>query len=444
MMEPATGWLSDVHLLVFLLSLSLGSALLIVAVMAWRVERLGLHRALQREGHHGIVNAAPRSMRAWTLSVQAAISLALLMGVGLLARSYAGLVSESVGFNSESSLALRVVLPEPRYPTGDARRAFYRESIVSLRSLPGVEHLGATSALPLDDVPRMAFGVTLRDRNTESAVWCSVTPDYFKALGVPLLKGRFFSDRDNERAAPVAIVNESLARRLWPEGWRDANLEDIGETIEYGAIVGVVGDTRDGGPQHEPSATLYLPHAQRPFPAMTLVVRFVGDKRPLLAGMRSALKAIDHDVTWNQAFSIGELVDRALAPQRLQMLAMSFLAGLGLILAALGISGVTVHEISRRKREVAVRRSLGANARAVILLVARKSIWPVLVGCVAGMALAVPFMRLFASRTHGIEAWDWTTAIIAPVTLLLVALLATWFPARRAALIDPMEALRCD
>ncbi|MDQ3805394.1 MAG: ABC transporter permease, partial [Acidobacteriota bacterium] len=385
---------------------------------------------------------------------EVALALMLVVGAGLLMKGFWRLRAVEPGFRAEGVLTMKVILPAAKYAKPEQRRAFYDESLRRVRALPGVESAAMISFLPLT-FRGMYFVFTAEGRppltraQAPNAVYRVVSTDYFRAMGIPVLRGRAFAESDTAEAPRVMVVSRAMAERHWPG--EDA----VGKRLKVGppdspnpwaTIVGVVGDVRHGELSNEMEPEMYAPYAQewRGFTSpRDLVVRTsAGDPLSLAAAVREAVWSVDKEQPVSNARTMEQVLSESVSRQRLHMLLLGTLAGLALALAALGVYGVMSYAVAQRTHEIGVRMALGAQARDILRMVVGQGMLLGLAGVAAGLAGAFALTRLMASLLYGVTATD--PPVYAAVALLItgVALLACYLPARRATRVDPMEALR--
>jgi putative ABC transport system permease protein len=373
---------------------------------------------------------------------EVALSLILLVSAGLLMRAYWRLEQVDPGFDATSGLAIDISLPETLYPDDQGVEAYYRECLVRLNELPGVESAGAVDIMPLVGWnPGTRFATEERGEAVEHADIQPVTPAYFTAMGIHVVQGRVFADAELGRKRPVAIVNERLVRRLWPSG------EAVGRRIRldgdepWRTIVGVVGDVRQFGVQEEPRPEIYIPEARR---SMTIVVRTRQAPASLVAPALDRIRSVDPALPKPVARTLETVVADALAVKRLVAATFGVLATVAVLLAAIGLYGVIAFSASRRTHEIGIRMALGARPADVVRLVVARSLSVTGLGVALGVLGALAVTRLLRSLLYGLSPFDPIAYVAAAVLMLGTALLAAWLPARRSSRVDPMVALRHD
>jgi putative ABC transport system permease protein len=354
------------------------------------------------------------------------------------------------GFHSDKVLTVRVSLPQIRYDQPEKIQTFYYNLRERVLRLPGVEAAGLISILPL--VGDNNSGTTTvdsqavpADNASPEADWRVVTPGLFEALRVQLVRGRYFDERDSETSAPVAIIDETMANTYWP------NQDPIGKRLKRGgqqstnpwmSIVGVVKHVRYRTLEMPSRVELYWPHAQNPGRTMSLALRTTQEPRALVDTIQREVMAIDPEQPAYAVRTLEEIMANSMARRRLSMLLLAAFSTVALLLAGVGICGVVAHSVSQRNHEIGIRRALGADTLQVLRLVLGHSLKMVLAGVVVGLAGTVVVTRLLSGLLFGIKSSDVTTIVLAGATLLAVAVVASYLPARRATKVDPMVVLR--
>ncbi len=377
-----------------------------------------------------------------------ALAIVLVAGAGLMAQSFYRLEQVRPGFRTRNILTFFAGVPDARYPPARQAR-FFSDLIARVRTLPGVESLGGTSALPLsgtDDT--YSFEMVGQPQSavlpSMGAHYRVVTPDYFSTLGIPLLQGRVFNARDTAEAPRVVVINESLARQYF------ANEDPIGKRIEIGngrnagplEVVGVVKDLNHASLARKPVAEMYETYLQTPQGALTLAVRAAGDPRGLLPAIRRQLAALDPDVPLSKVMTMTDWMDESLAPSRFRSALMGGFALFAMVLAALGVYGVMAYNLSRRIAEIGIRVALGARPGQVLGLVIRQALKLSVVGVVIGLGASLCLTRFLKGLLFEVGTADPLTFATAGLILIGVAMVASYLPARRAMNVDPLVALR--
>jgi putative ABC transport system permease protein len=427
------------------------STLLFGLVPAWRASRPDLDAPLK--GARGATGGRRHTrLRAALLVGELALSMILLVGAGLLVRSFQQLQAVEHGFEPDGLLAVSLLLPHSRYGGQAQHDAFYDCAIEELAALPGVVGVAGTTEPPVVGFNntfsfviegRPATEPSGREQPVEVPV---VTPGFFATMGIPVLEGRAFTSFDRAEQPGVVVVNRTFARRFWPGesavGKRIGFDDHDGPWLE---VVGVVGDIRQHGLDRPTEPTMYMPHAQKRWGWMswlTLMVRTRGDPLDIAAAARQAIWSLDDRLPIRELAPVTRLYAESHARRRFAATLTGGFAGIALFLALFGIFGVVSYTVAQREREIGVRMALGARRHGVLLEVLRHGLVIATVGVALGAIGALLLTRLMQSLLFGVTATDPVTFAATAALLVAVALLASWLPARRAARIDPMEALR--
>ena len=410
-----------------------------------------------REGFRG------HRLRAALVVSQIALAVLLLVGAGLLLRSFVKILNVDPGFNPQNLLTMRVALPESKYPNTHQRLAFFEQTFRRIKGLPGVD--SATAASNLGDGPGRLFQpegrAALRSGEEPGAGYQLVSPNYHRAMGIPLLKGRFLTKRDTEGAVPVAIVNETLARRYWPDQ------DPVGEYLTISPpindpdkrnqplsrlIVGVVKDVKQIL-WAEQFPHIYVPYTQENLTEMTLVIRTASEPMNMAPAVQREILAVDKDQPVYHVQTMEEYFSDSVSFQRFNMFLIGIFASLAMILAAVGIYGIMNYSVTQRTHEIGIRMALGARPFAVVKLVVKQGMVLTLLGLCIGLAVALALTKVLSSMfqmslgtvfLYEVTPTDPLTFVGVSVLLAGVALLACYIPARRATKIDPMIVLRCE
>ena len=434
----------NLPVLVFTAVTTGGATLLFGLLPALRSAETDLHEALQESERAGTGPGRHR-LRRGLVAAEVALALVLLVSAGLMYRSMRYLLATSPGFEPDGVALTTVVVPGAQY---DNERVitFYHQLEQRLQNAPGVAAAGAANVTPFCGCNQTtSFTILGREpfrRGEEPDVgWRVVTPGYFAALNVPIVTGRGIAVTDEARATRVAVVNQALARRWFPDGavGRHIRLNDTA-AVE---IVGVVADVRHQGPTEPPAPELYVPAAQSPRLEMTLAVR-AADPAALLPVMRATVNELDHDLPVSDQQTMRAAYSALLGPHRMSQQLLGALAAVALLLAGVGIYAVIAQLVGERRREIGIRVALGGDRAAVVALVLRQGLTPALWGLAIGAAAAVGASQLLRSQLFGVQPGDPVTMLIVVVALFAVAALAAYAPALRAARVDPMVALRSE
>ncbi|MGO4883362.1 MAG: ABC transporter permease [Bryobacteraceae bacterium] len=448
---PHRGAISlDLRALAFCIGLACLSAVLFAALPAWRCSTADPQEALA-QSQRGSTDTGSAGARQWLIVSQVALSTTLLIGAGLLVRSFGKIMSADRGFETENVLTADVPLEGGRYLEPARRNAAYQAIVQRLAAIPGVSAAGAVSQLPLtgDDYQNPIFlpGEELtpeRIRNLPMAQIRFATPGYFRAAGIPVRSGQVCADP----AADLwcALISQSAARRVWPG--RSAIGQEF--TIDEGAhprmwrVAGIVADVKQTELQHPAPMMVYLPVAHNRGLDLSLVLRSRLPASSLARSIRQAVAQIDPAAPVTAIRSMQEIVDASAAQRRFQTLLLTGFASLATLLAALGIYGTLSYSVNRRYREIGIRLALGAQRRDVAWLVLRQALAPVAVGLAAGLAAAFFLMRALSAMLYGVGSGDTATYIAAGAVIMAVAAAACWWPVMRAMRFDPVETIRCE
>jgi putative ABC transport system permease protein len=431
----------DAQVLLFALGIATITGLLFGLAPAWRAALADPHDALKAGGRAMSGARGGARLRALLVTVQVGLSVVLLFTAGLFMTSFVRLIHADPGFQAPTVLAADVQIARQKYQTKEQRTRFHEQVLARLGTQPGVVSAAVITALPLtgetwvDTVSAPGDNLPELERPLVNVRFASA--GYFRTMGIPLLAGRTFSESDRKRK--VAIISERLAHTLWPTG-SAAGRQFTANGDNYEAI-GVVGDVR--AEPHKPTvAIVYRPYWDWAPNRVKLVARAAGDPRSVAGAMRAAVRGVDADVPLPELQTMQEVLAESLAARRFQMLLASAFAGTALLLAALGIYGVVSYSVARRRNEMGVRMALGAQARDLYRMVMQQAMTPVLLGLVAGVAGALAVGRVLASLLYEVRPRDPATISVVSGLLLSVALAACFVPARRAARVAPLDALR--
>jgi putative ABC transport system permease protein len=435
----------DLPVLAFSLLISVATGLLFGLLPALQASKPDLNTTL-KEGSRG-ASGGIKSNRTRSVFVigEVTVCLVLLIGAGLMIKSFYKLLSVSPGFNPENALAVNVALSGSRYRDAAGVSNFYQQALERLSAVPGVKSAAVVTALPMNgNFGSRYFGIEGRppqppgqgfNANTNIA-----TPGYFETMNIPLLDGRDFDARDVKGAPDVVIINQEAVRRYWP----DEN--PIGQriTVEQRArtIIGVVGNVKQSGLDIETRPEMFWPYYQLPVPFGTFVVRTTGDPVGLISSVRSAMHGVDRDLPLYGIKTVDDVITESVAPQRLNMLLLGIFAGLALVLAAVGLYGVISYSVSQRTREIGIRIALGASHKSVLRLVVSQGISLALIGVAIGITASLFLTKLMATLLFGVSVTDPITFVAISLLLIGVTTVASIVPARRAMKVDPMVALR--
>jgi putative ABC transport system permease protein len=417
---------------------------------AWFGSQTDLNTALKGDATRSFLRrgAGGRRFLSALVAAEMALSLVLLIGGGLLLKSFLLALHVETGLRVEHVLTFALDLPDSRYSTQQRAATFYQELLNRLRAAPGADAAATVDVLPMTEVG-YGGGFEVEGR-PKPADWVSTlvnyngsTPGYFRSMGIPLLRGRDFEESDTRTSLPVAVINDTLARQFFP------GEDPIGHIFkdEYGGqwrtIVGVVGSYKNQQPMNPPLPIVFRPLAQTSFGGEEwVVVRTSGDPAKLASNVRAAVRSLDRDLPIIKLRTMRQVVSDSLSEPRLVTWFVGGFALFALVLAVIGIYGITSYSVEQRMRELGIRVALGASQSDVLGLVLRKGALLAGCGAVVGISVALALSRIMGSLLYGISPRDLVVFGGVPVLLLSVALAATYLPARRAAKVDPMVALR--
>jgi predicted permease len=434
----------DGRVLVFSLALSLLTGLLFGLVPALRISASGLQGTL-REGGRGLAGNVSQRLRNALVVAEIALAVVLVVGAGLMTRSFVRILDVDPGFRPERLLVVNFTMNTIRH---EHYQQFYRDVIDKVRTIPGVLSVGAAKDVPIRGTgERIGFlppGVVLRPgEDAPTAQMLNISDGYFKTLGTPLVAGREFLPQERADTPWVAIVNQAFVKQYFPD--RRA----IGQSLQLGSplraeIIGVVGDIRQAAIDEPAKPTIYLYNMQNSRVRVNLVVRTAGEPLAMTRRVQDAIRSLDREQTITSVFTFDDVMSQAVARPRLLTVLLGLFGALGLLLGALGIYGVLAYLVSQRRREIGVRIALGAQGGDVLRLVVGRGVVLALVGVGIGIAGAFALTRFMQGVLYGVGTTDPLTFVVVSVGLLGVAVLASWLPAKRAAAVDPAVAIRYD
>ena len=433
----------DGTVVLFTLGAAVITSLIFGLIPAFQATNAHLLRGLQESGR-GHAGGRSQRLRASLVVAEMAMAVVLLTGAGLMIRSFVALTQVDPGFQPGGAMSLRLSFQGAGYKDGDEVRRRVDQVIERLRALPGVTAVAASNILPLAGAGGMNdFAVEGApppppDVNQEIAV-ASATPDYFKAIGAPLKRGRLFNDLDQPKSAPVVLINEAGVRRWFP------NQDPIGKRVLSGGprdIVGVVGDVLQRTPGQPAIPQLFMPYTQRTSRTIRLVVRTEGDPLAIASSVREQIRVLDPNVPLAQAIPLRDMVSRSVARPRFYMSLLTLFAAVALLLSATGIFGVMSYSVAQQSKEIGIRMALGARAIDVLRSVVGRALTLAGIGVVAGVAAALILGGIIRNQLFGVTVFDPATLVTVIVVLLASAALASLLPASRAARIDPVTAFR--
>ncbi|HEX9704549.1 MAG TPA: ABC transporter permease [Gemmatimonadales bacterium] len=439
----------DGRVLAFTLLLALAVAVLFGLAPALRLAATDLSDRL-RDGARAVTGGTGlRETRGMLVLAEVALAVLLLAGAGLLIRSFDKLQRVDVGVRPEEVLTAALAPPAVKYAEMPEVTEFHARLLEELPRAPGVRDAALVNNPPVsggagynafvvEGRPVLAPGASVPDAQRYVA-----TPEFFRVLSIPLIRGRFFTAQDREGAVGVAIINETMARKHF------TGEDPLGRRLsmngrDWYTIVGIVGDTRQEGVVDEPYAQMYFPYAQLPQRAVYVVLRTAGDPLAAVGSLRQTVKSLDPEIPLYNIAAAQQLIDRSIARPRVNAALLSVFAAVALVLAAIGIYGVLSYAVAQRTREIGVRMALGAHARDVVRLIVRQGMLPVVAGLGVGLVTALAATRLMGKLLYGVGPDDPVTFVVIAGVLTAVALVAALLPARRATRVDPMVALRTE
>jgi predicted permease len=389
------------------------------------------------------------------------LAVVLLVGAGLMIRTFGMLRSVDPGFNAHNVLVMEMSLTGARFDKTAGVNQLVLDAERRIQALPGADSFATTCCLPLEGglgLPFVIEGRPISDpTNTTEASWRTISPGYFDVFRIPLLRGRLFTNRDDAGAARVVVINEGLAKQFWPKGdavgQRITIGKGVGPEFEEPAreIIGIVGDVRNQGLAENPDPIMYVPVAQvndavtalnNKFISLTLLVRTKIQPFSLSEDIQRELRAASGGLPVAHIRSMEQVRGESTARSDFNMTLLAIFAGVGLLLAAIGIYGLTSYSVEQRTQEIGIRMALGARPDDVRKMVVIQGMWLALIGVLLGVAAALALTRLIAGFLYGVKTWDPVSLISVAVLLIVVSLLATYVPARRASRVDPIIALR--
>jgi predicted permease len=441
------------------LALSLIAGLFVSMFPLVGISRIGINDALREENRSGTSGRKSRSVRQLLVAAQIGFAFALLMGAGLMLASFRTLLHVDPGFSPKGVVSASIALPKSRYSKNETRRDFMNRALAAIRTIPGVSSAGATEAIPLggnhNDSVILAEGYQMKPgESLISPLAIAVTPGYFDTLGIPILRGRDFTDRDNDTAPRVIVVDERLARHFWPAsdplGRRmyfpgdPKDLLKIDQHTQWMTVIGVARSLRYEN-LDDSGATVgayYVPNSQWPSGSFTFALKASADPASTVRALRDQIARLDRDLALFDIHSMSERIDLSLASRRTSMLLANAFGGVALFLASLGIYGVLAYLVAQRTREIGIRVALGSPRTGILRLVLREGFQLVAIGLALGIIAAASLQRAVASEIYGVLPLDPLVLASVMALLAIVALAACAIPARRAMRVDPMVALR--
>jgi putative ABC transport system permease protein len=436
------------NVLAFTFVVSLAAGMLAGLAAVWHSTRTNLNEALKAGGRSDSGRGGHNRLRSVLVVSEVALSLVLLIGAGLMVRSFAEMLRADLGIKPANVVAMETSLPPEEYKDADKRLDFYQQLLSRIGALPGVVKAGGVDLVPFssgyNSVTFQIVGRTPFTKGEEPFSELRVaTSGYFDAVGTSLRSGRLINDRDDAKAAPVILINETFARRFLPR------LQPIGQRIDLGdgekgirEIVGVVADVKNDDLDEQPDPTLYLAHSQNAARTMSLVIRATQDPTRLASAVRSEVHALDPNLPVSNVKTVNQMIYERVSPKRLMTYILAVFALCALLLASVGIYGVMSYAVTQRTQEIGIRMALGARAIDVLKLVVGNGMSLALIGVAIGMVGAFALTRLLGNLLFHVTPTDSLTFAAVSTALVVVALLACYIPARRATKVDPLVALR--
>ncbi|HWC97157.1 MAG TPA: ABC transporter permease [Candidatus Sulfopaludibacter sp.] len=424
-------------------------------VPALQSSRADLQQGLREGGRGRTAGARQTSLRSVLVVGEVGLACVLLVGAGVMLRSFLNLLNTNPGFQAQHVLTAELSLPQANYKTLDQISTFYRNLLAQVKSLPGVQAAGAGTDVPWTGYDENFGGFTIEGKIPPpnqgfSARFHAATPDYFRAAGIPLMSGRYLDERDAKGAPLTVIINQAMARKYWPNedpvGKRIDFFEDKPKESDWYKIVGVVGDVKDTPESGGAAPAFWWPLAQQPFgfPNLLLVVRSTGDTAQLTRQLRLAVHELDPGLAVAHVRLLDQIASESFSTPRISLLLVGLFAALALTLAAIGIYGVVSYSVSQRMHEFGMRLALGASSWDVIRLVMRQGLVLTVVGAVLGLGAAIVAGRALDSMLYGVKASDPLTLVCVAAMAVVIAALACYPSARRATGADPIVALRAE
>jgi putative ABC transport system permease protein len=447
---PRMGGVSlDGRALAFTAAITLLTGVIFGLVPALQASRPNLNETL-KDGRNSIEGGRRHLTRGALVVLEVASSLVSLVGAGLMIKSFWRLQNVDPGFNPDNALTVSVSLPRRKYPEENQQAAFFQQLVEKAGTLPGVQAAGATSLLPLGGSEyNLSFGIqgrpTLPPGEGQSVNFYSVSAGYFKAMGIRLLRGRLFTERDSRDSQRVAIINETMAKKIFPDDdpiGKRITVDPGNKNLDWFEIVGIVGDVKHAGIDRGTTLQTYEPYTQRTFSYMTLVVRAEGDPASLTAAIRSEVLKLDKEQPVSDVRTLDQIYSASIAQRRFSALLLGVFAAVALALAAVGVYGVLSYAVTQRTHEIGIRMALGAARRDVLRLVIGRGMLLTLIGVAAGLGAAFALTRLMSTLLFEVSPTDPLTFSSIGLLLGAVALLACWIPSRRATKVDPLMALK--
>lgn len=442
----------DLTVLGFTLGASILTGIVFGLAPAWQTLKFDLHSVLKEGGRAAIADSGQRRLSNLLVIAETAMAMVLLIGAGLLLKSFAHLLDVKPGFVTENVLTMQIGLPNTAYQDPQKRAAFLKQLETNLAAAPEVASVGFVTRLPLmSALNNITSFLAIEGREVPAGERPEIdfrraSTGYFQTMGIPLLAGRLVTEQDVSNSTGSVLINEAMAKRFWPSedpiGKRISTANSTGQQTQWQTIVGVVGSVRHLGLDVEPRPEIYYHTNSSPPFGPVVVIRTTSDPQRLISIARAKVRELDRDVPISNVNTMEQLVARSVAQRRFGMFLVGIFATLALVLAIIGIYGVVSYSVAQRTNEIGVRMALGASASDVLKLVLKNGMTLALIGVAIGLAGAFAITRLMAAMLFEVKPTDLATFAIVSVGLILVALLACYVPARRAMKVDPLVALR--
>jgi putative ABC transport system permease protein len=443
----------DLKVLAFTLLLAILTGIVFGLVPALQTLKVDVSKVLKEGAKRASSGSGSHRLRNILVISEVALALVLLIGAGLLMRSLVEILHIDPGFNPQNVITMDISLPPMRYEEDNQITGFYEQLLQKLQGVPGVENVSLINNLPLgsESTARTRFVIEGRPAwepgNLPVIQLRMISPDYFRTLRIPLVKGRFFENSDTEDRPLVAIINETMARRFWPDEDPINHQIAFGRQEQHGPnflIVGVVGDVKHFGLDKQAEPEAYVPYLQSAFPDRTLLVRTSFNLSSIVSVVKDKVSEIDRNQPIYNIRTMDSLLSASLFQRRQSMIMLVCFAGLALVLAAIGVYGLISYSVGERAHEIGIRMALGAQAGDILKLIMRQALTLTLVGVASGLVMSFVLTRLLGSLLYGVSAYDPLTFASVALVLVGVGLLASFLPAQKAMKTNPINALRHD
>lgn len=452
---PASvAYLSDVSLnrnvIGFTVGVSFLTGIVVGVVPGFQAVRIDIDRTLKEGWRLSSESTKFSKVRGMLVVIEVALALTLLIGSGLLIRSFTHVMEIESGVNASNVLTVSISLPKAAYPNSVRAKQFFSELISRIREYPSVRYVGATNILPFGKGDTIAFlfeivGQPKAGKFEEMfANDRVVTPDYFSSLGIPLIEGRYFTAQDEEDTKQVVIITQSIAKRFWP------NDTPIGKQLQVGIkntpveIVGIVGDVKHLGLERDKMHEMYFPYQQSSTRLTTLVIKTDSDPLKYATAVRKEVQALDPALPVYDIKTMEQRIDESTGHRRFITFLLGIFAVIAVLLASIGIHSVVAYSVSQRTSEIGIRMALGARRRQILTLIIGKTMILISLGAIAGIVAAIMLTKVMTGMLYGLKSTDFPTYVVTTIGMLAIALVATFFPAYKATRVDPLVALRCE